>query len=273
MRWLVVRGGALGDLLLTVPAVARLAAQASHLTLAATPRYAALFPGLAHEVMDLRGPESLWLFGSGHPRGPLPDAALVYTPGVAETLRELGVQKVINWPATAPEGVHTAAHLLAAVADLPAVPSPRPVGRLVQLPCGPLPVVLAPGASAPDKRWLGFVALARLLDAADIPFVWAPGRDEDPIPDLPGPTLSGLDLPDLVGLAEQSGLWIGNDTGTTHLASACGAPVIALFGPTDPRRWAPEGALVLGFDTSPEALFQRALVKRRTMLDLPLWAR
>lgn len=34
-------------------------------------------------------------------------------------------------------------------------------------------------------------------------------------------------------------LYIGPDTGTTHLAAATGVPVIAIFGPTNPVKWAP----------------------------------
>jgi lipopolysaccharide heptosyltransferase III len=36
-------------------------------------------------------------------------------------------------------------------------------------------------------------------------------------------------------------LYIGNDSGITHLAAALGIPTLALFGPTDPARWAPRG--------------------------------
>ena len=36
-------------------------------------------------------------------------------------------------------------------------------------------------------------------------------------------------------------VYIGNDSGPTHLAAAVGTPVIALFGPTDPAIWAPRG--------------------------------
>jgi len=35
--------------------------------------------------------------------------------------------------------------------------------------------------------------------------------------------------------------YAGNDSGITHLAAAVGIPVVALFGPTDPRLWAPRG--------------------------------
>ncbi len=36
-------------------------------------------------------------------------------------------------------------------------------------------------------------------------------------------------------------LYIGNDSGITHLAAAAGVPVIALFGPSAPGLWAPRG--------------------------------
>jgi len=39
-------------------------------------------------------------------------------------------------------------------------------------------------------------------------------------------------------------LYIGNDSGITHLAAAAGTPVLALFGPTEARVWAPRGERV-----------------------------
>jgi heptosyltransferase-3 len=36
-------------------------------------------------------------------------------------------------------------------------------------------------------------------------------------------------------------MYIGNDSGITHLAAAVGVPVVAIFGPTDPAVWAPRG--------------------------------
>ena len=36
-------------------------------------------------------------------------------------------------------------------------------------------------------------------------------------------------------------LYIGNDSGITHLAAAVGIPVVAIFGPTDPAVWGPRG--------------------------------
>ena len=39
-------------------------------------------------------------------------------------------------------------------------------------------------------------------------------------------------------------VYIGNDSGISHLAAAVGTPVVALFGPTDPAVWAPRGLRV-----------------------------
>ncbi|MGD0577894.1 MAG: glycosyltransferase family 9 protein [Bryobacteraceae bacterium] len=37
-------------------------------------------------------------------------------------------------------------------------------------------------------------------------------------------------------------LYLGNDSGISHLAAACGAPTVAIFTASDPRVWAPRGA-------------------------------
>ena len=44
--------------------------------------------------------------------------------------------------------------------------------------------------------------------------------------------------------------YVGNDSGVSHLAAACGAPTVAVFGPTDPAVWMPLGrkTTVVGTD-------------------------
>jgi heptosyltransferase-3 len=48
-----------------------------------------------------------------------------------------------------------------------------------------------------------------------------------------------LDFNQLVALLRGAALYIGPDTSVSHLAAAAGVPVLAIFGPTNPQRWAP----------------------------------
>jgi heptosyltransferase-3 len=52
-------------------------------------------------------------------------------------------------------------------------------------------------------------------------------------------TSGRLDFNQLVTLFRSAALYIGPDTSVSHLAAAAGLPVIAVFGPTNPLRWAP----------------------------------
>lgn len=67
-----------------------------------------------------------------------------------------------------------------------------------------------------------------------------------------------LDFNQLVTLLGRAALYIGPDTSVSHLAAASGLPVIAIFGPTNPMRWAPWPA-----SPGTQALFERsALVQQ-----------
>jgi len=55
---------------------------------------------------------------------------------------------------------------------------------------------------------------------------------------------SNWPLGKLAALMKHSSLYLGNDSGITHLAAACNTPTIALFGPTDPSIWGPQGSKV-----------------------------
>ncbi|TWO70011.1 glycosyltransferase family 9 protein [Caenimonas sedimenti] len=48
-----------------------------------------------------------------------------------------------------------------------------------------------------------------------------------------------LNFNQVAELLRGAALYIGPDTSVTHLAAACGTPVLAIFGPTNPQRWAP----------------------------------
>lgn len=62
-----------------------------------------------------------------------------------------------------------------------------------------------------------------------------------------------LDFNQLATLLGRAALYIGPDTSVSHLAAATGVPVLAIFGPTNPLRWAPWPA-----QPGARELFQRA---------------
>lgn len=54
-----------------------------------------------------------------------------------------------------------------------------------------------------------------------------------------------LSLPDLAVVLSQACGYLGNDSGVTQLASACGAKTFAVFNSTDPRLWGPQESIIL----------------------------
>lgn len=98
--------------------------------------------------------------------------------------------------------------------------------------------VIHPFSGSPRKNWPleKFRALARGLERT-MPVQWCCGPDDPPLE-------GAVHLDDLYELAcwlARARLYIGNDSGITHLAAAVGTPVLALFGPTDPAVWGPRG--------------------------------
>jgi len=57
--------------------------------------------------------------------------------------------------------------------------------------------------------------------------------------ELPASVARGRGIGDVAALMKRSDLVICNDTGVMHVAAAAGATTLAVFGPTDPDRWAP----------------------------------
>ena len=53
----------------------------------------------------------------------------------------------------------------------------------------------------------------------------------------PKPAIGVFDA--VIAIVERLAAVVANDSGLGHLAGAVGRPVVSLFGPTDPRRWAP----------------------------------
>jgi ADP-heptose:LPS heptosyltransferase len=109
--------------------------------------------------------------------------------------------------------------------------------------------VIHPGARMVNRRWprASFAQIANLLKKhydADIILVSAPeerGLLDEVSNAIDGEVikLSDLSLIQLAALIKKCDLYIGNDTGTSHLAAATGIKIVTLFGPQFPLLWAP----------------------------------
>jgi hypothetical protein len=100
---------------------------------------------------------------------------------------------------------------------------------------------IQPFSGSIRKNWPleKFRRLAAKLERT-MPVLWCAGPEDPP---LDGAVRID-DLYDLACWLARARLYIGNDSGITHLAAAVGIPVLALFGPTDPAVWGPRGANV-----------------------------
>jgi heptosyltransferase-3 len=98
-----------------------------------------------------------------------------------------------------------------------------------------------PFSGSPRKNWPleKYRALAGKL-ARVMPVEWCTGPEDPPLDGA----VRIADLYELGCWLARASLYIGNDSGITHLAAAVGTPVLALFGPTDPAVWGPRGAHV-----------------------------
>jgi len=120
-----------------------------------------------------------------------------------------------------------------------------------------------PGMMFDAKRYPPpmFAALAEGLSRAlGVPLVLIGAGSDAPIleavqhelPQRVPAVVGGLTLPQAAALAAQAALYVGNDTGLTHLVAASGAKTAMLMGPTSPQRYAPytPDSLVLWKPTS-----------------------
>lgn len=113
-------------------------------------------------------------------------------------------------------------------------------------------VVINPGAKSHIKRWSheGFAEVAdRIVSECGMDVIFV-GTDNDK------ETVAGVimkmngayrnfvnktNIRQLAALIKRSRLLITNDSAPLHIACAVGAKVLAIFGPTDPRKYGPTG--------------------------------
>jgi heptosyltransferase III len=133
-----------------------------------------------------------------------------------------------------------------AVRDLPftffpALPIERRGIPRVSVPKAPVAdfAVIHPFSGSAKKNWPmeNFHAVLRELQ---MPVEWSAGPEEK----LDGATRFD-DLYELACWIATARVYIGNDSGISHLAAAVGTPVVAIFISTDPEIWAPRGERVM----------------------------
>lgn len=250
MRRLLIRPGAIGDFILSLPALEFARADYTEVWTAGQNvplvRFADRAASIASTGLDLGGiegvepPASLW------ERLRSFDSIYSWYGAARQDFRRAVEGLPFRFFPALPAdgaGMHAADFYLKQVGappgGLPRLDCPRRDGGFA---------VIHPFSGSARKNWPleRYRALAAWLGAR-MPVHWCAGPTE--------PLEGAWRIDDLYALACRlagARLYIGNDSGITHLAAAAGAPAVALFGPTDPLVWAPRGVGVVVVARSPE---------------------
>ncbi len=280
-RILVLRPGAIGDTLVTVPALHTLRRRfpSARIEIAGNPVVLPLLASsdLVDRCIAFDDPRVTRLFV---PSGPAPDDAFLGIDvavawcadpeGVlARALRARGASRVVVTSSRPPldRSVHVARYLLeclgplgveqAGPLDLPPIRTSTGGERqareeILALGLEGRPfVAIHPGSGSPAKNWPA-ERYAAIVDAMEedhgLPsLVFGGPADAEVLKRLSAtvrhPPRMLLDRPLAVvaALLRRARAFLGNDSGLAHLAGLLGVPSLALFGPTDPVHWSPLG--------------------------------
>lgn len=280
-RVLVIRGGAIGDFILTLPAIRLLRENIPgiHLEILGYKPILdlALAGGLAEATRHLEHSSMAKLFV---PNIPLDGATIEYFRGFnlvvsylydpdgyfRGNMERIGVKTFLEASHRVLPGQGHAAEQLARPLERLAMflddPAPRlmlPASELA-IPARPI-LAIHPGSGSTKKNWPlnHWVATGREMMARFPHWQLALITGEAELErGTTAAMLSGwqgldflhwdhLPLPELGSRLALASAFLGHDSGIGHLAAAVGLPAVLLFGPTDPALWAPRnpGARVL----------------------------
>ena len=236
-RRLIIRPGAIGDFIVSMPALLHLRAQYTEVWAAEANLPLAGFVDRRRSIVTA-GLDRVGVTNAGDVLARLREFDSIVSwyganrPEFRQLIADAGLPFEFH-PALPREGVgvHAVDYYCSQVgAELGAVPSVA-MGAVERH--GSL--VVHPFASNEAKRWPGAIG----FQAPGLPLVRLRGPEE---------RLQGARcIPHLLDLARflaGARAYVGNDSGITHLAAAVGTPTVALFGPTDPAVWGPRGRAV-----------------------------
>jgi len=265
-RVLVIRGGAIGDFIVALPAI-RLLRQnipQAHIEVMGYSGIVelAVKAGLADATRPLGDRRMAMLYAKGANLDPaLADyfcsfnlvVCYLFDPDgiLHENMEKLGVKTLIDFPQLITPGQGHASQQLAKPLEKLAMFLEEPEWRSPTFPERTVKVAqriaIHPGSGSTTKNWPAenWLRLAENISAShpQIEIIFITGEAEierNTLPrDITFTRWQNLPLTDLVDHLQTCDLFLGHDSGISHLASACGVPSLLLFGPTDPSTWAP----------------------------------
>ena len=267
-RILVIRGGGIGDFILTLPAIAALRRRfpKAAIEVLGNPGVAVLAQagGLADSVRSIEAAGLAGFFMRGGPLDPdvarrLAGFELIVSylsdPGgdFEANVRRCSAARFVACPNRPDEsaGMHASWSLLAPLASL-GITAADPIPRLeiAGAPTGRRILALHPGSGSEAKNWpeAGWAALAvRILRETDFDLLLVggeaekgrPGRIAAGLPVGRVDVADGLPLVELAGRLRSCAAFAGHDSGISHLAGALGIPCLLLWGETNAEVWRP----------------------------------
>ncbi len=248
-RTLVVHTGGLGDFLLACPTIQALAREGAVELLGRPERLALAVAGgiavVAHDIESV-GFDSLFSTPTAMIANFLArfERCIVWMRDdgtLARAICSCGVPDVRTFPGLPPEDWRAHASMYYAHAlgfdELPPF-------RLSVAPAQSYDIIIHPGSGGRRKNWPWerFATLAKALAHEGRRIVWCLGPAEEEGPwNAAHPLIRPTHPLELARHLAGAALYIGNDSGATHLAAAVGCPTVAIFGPTAQNTWAPRG--------------------------------
>ncbi len=258
-RVLVIRGGAIGDFILTLPALRLLrdTIPGCHLEVIGYPAIAELArtAGLADSIRSLEHRTMAPLFAK---TAPIDEAlaehlrsfnlvvSFLYDPDghFRASLERIGVKTLIECsPLVKPDGPHASKQLAQGLEKLAMFLEDNHLHRahFERHPNNHHRIAIHVGSGSEKKNWPlhHWQQVADSFPNSEIIFITGEAEAERGIQPTTHPTWHSLPLTELATRLSTCTTFLGHDSGISHLAGACGVPSLLLFGPTDPAIWAP----------------------------------